>query len=71
MISNEYDVREYRPRIDVSDYFELRRWAKRFGVTAGEVRQAVSRVGDHPANVESYLRFVSASVASGLIDGLG
>ena len=71
MISNELDVREHRPRIDTSDYFELRSWAKRYGVTPGEVRQAVARVGDHPANVEYYLRFVSASVASGLVDGLG
>jgi len=71
MISNEPGVREYRPRIDISDYFELRGWAKRFGVTAAEVRQAVARVGDHPTNVEHYLRFVSASVASGLVDGLG
>ncbi|MFL6624869.1 MAG: DUF3606 domain-containing protein [Burkholderiaceae bacterium] len=71
MNSSESDVREFRPRIDISDYFELRGWAKRFGVTAGEVRQAVARVGDHPTQVEHYLRFVSASVASGLVDGLG
>jgi hypothetical protein len=71
MISNEAGVREYRPRIDINDYFELRGWAKRYGVTAGEVRRAVARVGDHPADVEHYLRFVSASVASGLVDGLG
>lgn len=71
MTTREYDVRECRPRIDVNDYFDLRSWAKRFGVTAGEVRQAIARVGDHPADVEYYLRFVSASVASGLIDGLG
>ena len=71
MNSSEFDVREFRPRIDVSDYFELRGWAKRFGVTAGEVRRAGARVGDHPTQVEHYLRFVSASVASGLVDGLG
>jgi hypothetical protein len=71
MISNQFDVHEHRPRIDISDYFELRSWAKRFGVTAGEVRRAVARVGDHPADVEYYLRFVAASVASGLVDGLG
>ncbi|MBW8759415.1 MAG: DUF3606 domain-containing protein [Burkholderiales bacterium] len=71
MTTSEHDVRECRPRIDVNDYFDLRSWAKRFGVTAGEVRQAIARVGDHPADVERYLRFVSAGVASGLIDGLG
>jgi len=71
MTTQQYDVGEFRPRIDVDDYFDLRSWAKRFGVTAAEVRQAVARVGDHPADVEYYLRFVAASVASGLIDGLG
>ena len=71
MISNQSDLRDEGPRIDMADYFDLRSWAKRFGVTAGEVRQAIARVGDHPADVEYYLRFVSASVASGLIDGLG
>lgn len=71
MTTSDYDVREFRPHIDVNDYFDLRSWAKRFGVTAGEVRQAVARVGDHPADVEYYLRFVSASVAAGLVDGLG
>jgi hypothetical protein len=71
MSASEIDVREFRPHIDVNDYFDLRSWAKRFGVTAAEVRRAVARVGDHPADVEYYLRFVSASVAAGLTDGLG
>jgi hypothetical protein len=64
MVNSELDVRLYRPRIDVSDYFDLRGWAKQFGVTAGEVRRAVSHVGDRPGDVETYLRFVrSAAVA--------
>ena len=71
MISNDSHVGEYRPKIDVTDYFDLRSWAKRFDVTPGDVRRAVSRVGDHPQDVERYLRFVSASVAAGMIDGLG
>jgi hypothetical protein len=71
MIPNEIDLREYRPRIDIDDYFDLRGWARRFGVPASEIRQAIARVGDHPADVEYYLRFVSASVAAGLVDGLG
>ena len=71
MITHPIDVREHRPRIDVNDYFELRSWAKRFGVTAGDVRRAVARVGDHPADVESWLQFVSAGAAGGRVDGLG
>jgi hypothetical protein len=57
MIINDVDLREYRPRIDVDDYFELRSWAKRFGVTAAEVRRAVTRIGDHPQDVKTYLEF--------------
>ena len=71
MSTGQIDVREFRPRIDVTDYFDLRSWAKRFGVTPADVRQAVARVGDHPADVEHDLRFVSAGVAAGLTDGLG
>ncbi len=57
MITHQADPRIHRPRIDVQDYFELRSWAKRFGVTAGDVRRAVARVGDVPKDVESYLEF--------------
>jgi Protein of unknown function (DUF3606) len=68
MIANEIDRRAYRPRIDVNDYFELRSWAKRFGVTAGDVRRAVARVGDVPKDVETYLDFARANAASELRD---
>ena len=54
-MSNQTDRCDDGPRIDVNDYFDLRSWAKRFGVTAGEVRRAVSRVGDRPQDVEAYL----------------
>ncbi len=57
MISSELDRNAYRPRIDVNDYFDLRSWAKRFGVTAGDVRRAVQHVGDVPKDVETYLEF--------------
>ena len=57
MISNQTDLRDDGPRIDLSDYFELRSWAKRFGVTAGEVRRAVAKVGDRAKDVEIYLAF--------------
>jgi hypothetical protein len=55
MIIDEIDLRTCRPWINVSDYFELRSWAKRFGVTAGAVRRAVARVGDRPKDVEAFL----------------
>ncbi len=55
MMSNQVDRRDYDPRIDVNDYFTLRTWVKRYGVTAGEVRRAVERVGDCPEDVEAYL----------------
>jgi len=71
MTDNETDPREYRPCIDVNDYFDLRSWAKRFGVTPGEVRRAVGRVGNHPRDVGLYLQFASAGVSAGLVDGLG
>jgi hypothetical protein len=71
MISNDKQGPECRPRIDVDDYFDLRSWAKRFGVTANDVRRAVARVGDHPRDVEQYLRFDSASAAAGKVDGPG
>jgi len=71
MTSNETQGREYRPRIDVDDYFDLRSWARRYGVTANEVRRAVAHVGDHPRDVEQYLRFASAGTAAGMVDGLG
>ena len=66
MISDEIDLRAHRPRIDVNDYFDLRSWAKRFGVTAGEVRRAVTRVGDRPKDVETYLDFTRESAATEL-----
>ena len=57
MISNQSDLRDDGPRIDLADYFELRSWAKRFGVTAGEVRRAVAKVGNRARDVENYLAF--------------
>ena len=56
MVNHAADARLEDAHIDVSDYFDLRSWAKRFGVTAGEVRRAVSAVGDRAADVESRLQ---------------
>ena len=63
MVTNQIDLRDHRSRINVSDYFDLRQWAKEFGVTAGEVRRAVACVGDVPKDVEAYLDFVRSTAA--------
>jgi hypothetical protein len=57
MTSTQTDLRDDGPRIDVADYFELRSWAKRYGVTAGEVRRAVAKVGNRARDVENWLSF--------------
>ena len=69
MVTGQIDLRDRRSRINVSDYFDLRAWAKQFGVTAGEVRHAVARVGDVPKDVETYLEFKRSTAAAGLGDG--
>ena len=66
MISKQTDLRDDGPRIDLSDYFELRSWAKRFGVTAGEVRRAVAKVGNRAKDVEIYLAFERSLSDAGL-----
>ena len=71
MITHQADPRVHRPCVDVQDYFELRSWAKRFGVTAGEVRRAVARVGDVPKDVESYLESERGSAGAGLPGNAG
>ena len=66
MTSNQTDLRDEGPRIDVADYFDLRSWAKRYGVTAGDVRRAVAKVGNRAGDVETYLAFEhSMSAAHG------
>jgi hypothetical protein len=68
MVTNEIDPRDCRPRINVNDYFELRSWAKRFKVTSGDVRRAVARVGDHPADVEAHLELARPTAAASPAD---
>ena len=52
-------------RISVEDYFDLRTWAKEFGVTAGDVRRAVRIVGDRAADVEEYLQRTGSEPSPG------
>ena len=44
-----------RQRISTSEEYELRDWAKKFGVTPEELKAAVARVGTDAENVKRYL----------------
>lgn len=69
MIANESGLRPCPQRIDAHDYFDLRSWAKRFGVPVSEVRRAIMRVGDVSSDVETYLRSTPGAVAGGEDNG--
>ena len=45
-----------RTRIDVSQDYELRDWAEKFGVSKEQVKAAVKAVGDRATDVEKHLR---------------
>lgn len=44
-----------RERISLSEAYEVRDWAKKFGVTEEALRAAVARVGDRARDVEREL----------------
>ncbi len=44
-----------RNRINVNQEYEVRDWAKKFGVSEQELRQAVQRVGDRAEEVRRHL----------------
>ena len=44
-----------RQRISTSEEYEVRDWARKFGVTPEELRDAVARVGTEAENVKRYL----------------
>ena len=44
-----------RQRINVREEYELRDWAKQFGVSKDQLRNAVETVGTGVADVERYL----------------
>ena len=44
-----------RNRINVDQDYEVRDWAKKFGVSEQELRQAVQRVGDRADAVQRHL----------------
>ena len=45
-----------RLRVSTSEPYELRAWAKQFGVSEEKVKDAVAKVGPMVADVEKYLR---------------
>ena len=45
-----------RKRIDADQDYELRDWAKRFGVTKEQVKEAVQAVGNQADKVEQHLQ---------------
>lgn len=45
-----------RQRINVNEDYELRDWAKKFGVSPEELKEAVKAVGDRADKVEELLR---------------
>lgn len=45
-----------RKRIAISEDYELRDWAARFGVTKEQLKAAVAAVGDQADKVEQYLK---------------
>ena len=44
-----------RERIDVNQDWELRNWAKKFGVSPEELKRAVQAVGDRADKVRQHL----------------
>ena len=45
-----------RTRIDTDQEYEVRDWAKRFGVSADQLRAAVKAVGSNANAVEAHLK---------------
>jgi len=45
-----------RTRISLSEDYEVRDWAKKFGVTPDELKAAVKVVGNDAAAVEAHLK---------------
>ncbi len=45
-----------RTRISLSEDYEVRDWAAKFGVTPEQLREAVGQVGDQADEVERHLK---------------
>jgi hypothetical protein len=45
-----------RRRISLTEDYELRYWANKFGVSRDQLKEVVRQVGDNPQAVEDYLK---------------
>ncbi len=45
-----------RSRISLSEDYEVRDWARKFGITPEELKAAVTAVGNQSKDVEAYLK---------------
>ena len=50
-----------RSRINLAQDYEVRDWAKKFGVSPEELKKAVQAVGDRADKVEAHLKGKSSS----------
>ena len=50
-----------RTRVSLSDDYEVRDWAKKFGVTKEELIAAVKQVGNQSRDVETHLKSLKTS----------
>jgi hypothetical protein len=57
-----------RRRIDVNEDYELSDWAKKFGVTKDQLKEAVQAAGTDAAKVEQHLKQSSGSRGKGSSD---
>jgi hypothetical protein len=48
--------RQDRNRISVTEDYEVRDWADKFGVSLGELRNAVKEVGNNPRDVKDFFK---------------
>ena len=57
-----------RRRINVNEDYELNDWAKKFGVTRDQLKEAVQAAGTDAAKVEQHLKQSTGSRAAGSSD---
>ena len=57
-----------RRRINVNEDYELNDWAKKFGVTRDQLKEAVQAAGTDAAKVEQHLKQSSGSRGAGRSD---
>lgn len=57
MSDNKSNIgRPDRDRISLSEDYEIRYWASKFGVSRDRLKEVVRQVGDNPQAVEDYLK---------------